>query len=253
MKNLTLTIFLFFLFGFGNAQTINIESKRMQSDSLRFVLREDLSSSYNNNNGDYIFQIKNNLSSQLKSKDLQNIYFFLFDYSLIRSNDQDFINNWLLHIRYNYQITNSFLIETFIQQQNNSLLDVNSRSLFGGGLRLKLILNHNIRLYIGNSYMYEIESSDTLNDSYYNHRNSSYLSISASILKSKMEIINTTYFQPLYTDFNNYTLLEQFKLDLKVFEKISIFSLFTYYYDSITPTDTKQFTSQISFGVGMRL
>jgi len=40
------------------------------------------------------------------------------------------------------------------------------------------------------------KKSDTFDTKEYNHRNSTYLSVSATIAKSNVNIINTVYFQP---------------------------------------------------------
>ena len=60
---------------FASAQLVNIEAKRMQKDSTRFALKSDVLLNYTDNNGDYIFQIGSNLTTQMKSKDLKKIYF----------------------------------------------------------------------------------------------------------------------------------------------------------------------------------
>ena len=152
---------LAFLFStLAYSQLVNIESKRMQTDSIRFVLKNDFSFSYNNNDGDYIYQIGNNLSAQVKSKDLKKIYFLIGNYNLIRSENQDFQNSWFLHFRFNQKISNLFRFEAFIQSLDNELLVVNSRQIIGAGLRFKFISTENARLYLGNAYMYEYEKSD---------------------------------------------------------------------------------------------
>lgn len=247
--------FFFFLFLSFQAfsQLVNIESKRMQTDSIRFVLKNDFSFSYNNNNGDYLYQIGSNLSTQLKSKDLKKIYFLLGDYNLIRAEERDFQNTWFLHLRFNYKLTKLFRVEAFIQSQHNELLAINKRNVIGAGLRFKLISKENIRLYLGNAYMYEEEKSDDFNTKEYNHRNSSYLSISANIPNSNVSILNTVYYQPLYKNFGDYRILEQFKLNIPITKVVSMHTIFNYYHDSTTPTGSSQFSSNLSLGLGLTL
>jgi hypothetical protein len=234
-----------------NAQLVNIESKRMQTDSTRFVFRGDVSSSYTNNNGDYLFQLQSNISTQLKSKDLNKILFVVGDYSLITSENQDFQNAWFLHLRYNHEITNLFRFEAFIQGQNNKILDINTRNLAGLGIRLKAISKNNLRLYWGNAYMYEVEKSDELNTELFNHRYSSYLSFSAGEEDSSFSLTNTIYYQPLLRDFDDYRILDQLKINYALSKRISFFILLDYYYDSITPRDRSQYSTTTSAGLGI--
>ncbi len=253
----TKTLFSFILFSLLSfpvfAQLVNIESKRMQTDSVRFVLKNDFSFSYNNNNGNFLYRIGNNLTTQFKSKDLKKIYFVLGNYNLIRAEKQDFQNTWFVHLRYNQKITNLFRFEAFVQSQHNELLNINARNLAGVGLRFKLVSREHVRLYIGNAYMYEEEKSDEFNTKNYHQRNSSYLSISATIAKSNVSIINTVYFQPRYGNFSDFRVLEQFKLNVPINKTLSMFTLFDYYHDNETPSGKSQFSSNISIGLGLNI
>jgi hypothetical protein len=234
-------------------QLVNIESQRMQTDSIRFVLNNDFAFSYTDNNGKYIYDISNSLATQAKSKDLKKIFLLLGNYGLIRTKDQDFNNSWFIHFRMNYKLTNLFRIESFIQSQGDQVLDVNSRNLFGAGIRLKLISRKNISLYVANSYMYELERSDELDADFKNHRNSSYISFTGHFPKAKLTIVNTLYYQPLYNDFSDYRLLEQFKAQYPISKHLKIFALYDYYFDSYTPKARTQYTSKTKVGLSINL
>ena len=242
---------LFCLCSFG--QLVNIESKRMQTDSIRFVLKSDLLFSYNNNDGDYIFQLGGSLSTQIKSKDLKKIYFLISNYNLIRSENEDFQNGWFVHLRFNYKLSNLFRIEAFVQSQHNELLDVNLRNLIGAGLRLKVLSKDHLKLYWGNAYMYEAEKSDIVGKRSYDHRHSTYLSATILALEDKISLINTIYYQPRYSDFSDYRISEQFKAEIPISESLNVFCLFNYYFDSLTPLNKKDFSSNISIGIGYSL
>ncbi len=95
------TILIFLLFGFtSQAQLVNIEAKRMHTDSTRFVLKSDLLFNYTDNNEQYVLQFNSNISTQLKSKDLDKIYFLVLNYSLVRTEEKAIQNSWFLHGRY---------------------------------------------------------------------------------------------------------------------------------------------------------
>lgn len=242
-----LLVFLLF-YGHSNAQLVNIESKRMPLDSNRFALKSDLFFKYANNNGDYLFQIGSSLTTQLKSKDLKKIYFFIGNYNLIRSKDKDFENSWFFHLRYNQKLSNLFRLEAFIQNQNNELLTINSRNLIGAGIRLKIISKKPIKAYLGNAYMYEIENVKSTDQKYYNNRNSSYLSLTFSFPKSKLDLTSTTYFQPLYSNLNNHRILQQFRSEIPISKSISFSTLFDYFYNSFSSDEDKDFSSNLYFG-----
>lgn len=231
-----------------NAQLVNIESKRMQKDSVRFALKSDVLFDYTDNNGDYLFEIGTNLTTQYKLKDLNKIFFFIGSYDLIRSKDQDFRNSWFFHLRYNQKLTKVFRLEAFIQNQQNTLLTITSRNLVGAGIRLKLVSSETTKLYLGNSYMYEVEKIDATDQQFYNHRNSSYLSLSYTFKKVNLDLVGTVYFQPLYVDIGNHRILNQIKAELPITKIISLSALYNYFYSSFSTTRNIDRSSNLSLG-----
>lgn len=238
-----------------SAQLVNIESKRIQTDSVRFTLHGDFSFNHTNNDGNQVNQIDAAITTQLKSKDLQMIYFFLGNYGLIDSGEANLQNIWFLHGRFNYKFTRLPLLrlETFIQGQYNQLLIVEQRNLIGAGLRVKWVDKKRFTGYAGNSYMYEVEYSDRAGTTNYNHRNSTYLTLSYAAKSGKFSVTNTFYFQPLYRDLSDYRILEQFRLDIPLSKWLSVFTVYNYYFDSNTPLNTTEYTSNLNFGAGIRL
>ncbi len=251
MRTLKIVLPFIFICIYGTAvgQLVNIESKRMQADSVRFALKSDVLFDYTDTNGNYIFQIGSNITTQFKSKDLNKIFFLIGNYKLIRSEDQDFQNSWFIHFRYNAKLGKKLRMEAFIQDQSNELLSINTRSLLGFGLRYKFVKGEYFQAFLGNSYMYEKERSDAADQTYYNHRNSSYLSMAMNLKESKLELVNTIYFQPLYTDISNFRLLEQFKAEMPLFKSLKVSMLFNYFYNNLNPFGTSEFSSVFSVGL----
>ncbi|UWX56490.1 DUF481 domain-containing protein [Maribacter litopenaei] len=248
-KTLVHGLFLFFMTHVASGQLVNIESKRMQTDSTRFALKSDVLFDYTNNNGDYIVQVASNLTTQVKSKDLKKIYFFIGNYKLIRSQNQDFQNSWFFHVRYNQKLTDVFRMEAFVQNQRNTLLTITSRNLVGAGIRLKFLSNEYTKAYFGNSYMYEIEEVAQTDQRFFNHRNSSYVSLNQSFKNTKLDITATVYFQPLYTDIGNHRILGQVKAELPISKVISLSALYNYFYSSFSPIRESDRSSNLSFGL----
>lgn len=230
------------------AQLVNIESKRMQTDSTRFVLNSDLLFNYTDNNGAYILQIGSNLATQFKSKDLNSIFFLIGNVNLIRSKNEDFQNSWFLHARFNQKLSQLLRLEAFVQNQNNKKLTINQRNLIGVGLRLKLFATTTSIAYVGNSYMYEIETINSTDQKFFNHRNSSYISLNRSFVKYNLNLTGSFYFQPLYDNISNHRILSQFKAEVPLTKRISFSALYNYSvinFDSILDDDR---ASNISFG-----
>ncbi|MCX2836671.1 DUF481 domain-containing protein [Salinimicrobium sp. MT39] len=234
-----------------SAQLVNIESKRMQTDSIRFTLNADFSFNHTNNDGEQVNQIDAALSTQLKSKDLKKIYFFLGNYKVIDSEEGNLQNAWFLHGRFNYKLNDLLRLESFLQGQYNQLLVVEQRNLIGAGLRWKWVDKERFTGYAGNSYMYEVEFSEQAGTTNYNHRNSTYLTLSYTPKSQKFSIANTVYYQPLYRELGDYRILEQFRLDVPLSSWLKVFTLYNYYYDSKTPLKTEEYTSDLNIGVGI--
>ena len=243
--------FLFLIACSVQAQLVNVESIRIQTDSTRFVLNSDFLFNYSNNDGTYIYRFNLSLNTQYKTENLKNTFFFSGNAELIRSKDQDFQNGWFIHFRYNRKLGKSekLRLEAFIQDQNNALLSINSRNLVGLGLRYKLASNDVFKAYLGNSYMYEKEVSDEVNQNYYNHRNNSYISLTLRLPKSELQLVNTVYFQPLYTDISNFRVLEQFKAEVPLLGNFKVSTLFNYFYNNVNPLGKSEFTSSLSVGL----
>lgn len=170
---------------------------------------------------------------------------------MIDSDEGNLQNSWFLHTRFNYKLNRLLSLEAFLQGQYNQLLVVEQRNLVGAGLRMKWMDRKNFSGYLGNSYMYEIEYSDRAGTSEHNHRNSTYISLSYLSKTKRFSITNTVYFQPLYKDFSDYRILEQFQLDIPLADWFKIFMVYDYYFDSQTPLNTREYTSQLQIGVGL--
>ncbi len=252
-KNRVLFLLFCGFYSYMNAQLVNIESKRMQKDSVRFALKSDVLFDYTNTNGDYIFEVNTNVTTQFKSKDLKKIFFFIGSYDLIRSKEQDFQNSWFFHLRYNRKLSNLFRLEAFIQNQKNALLTITSRNLVGAGIRLKVISTEATKMYLGNAYMYEIEKSNSTDQHFYNHRNSSYLSLSYAFTKIKLDLTGTVYFQPLYKDIGNHRILNQIKAELPITKVVSLSALYNYFYSSFSTVRGIDRSSNLSLGLTFNL
>ena len=231
------------------AQLVNIEAKRMHTDSTRFVLKSDVLFNYTDTNDAYVLKLGSNITTQLKSKDLNQIYFLVWNYDLVRTDEKDVQNSWFLHARYNQELSEFFRLEAFVQNQNNTQLTIVSRNLVGAGIRFKLINKEKTKAYFGNSYMYEIEKLNGIDQRFYNHRNSSYLSLTQAFEKAHLDLIATVYFQPLYRDIGNHRVLSQFKAEIPLTDHISLATLYNYFFTSFSSDLQDDRSSTINVGI----
>ncbi len=258
ISNQYLCLSLLLVTGFAglsaHAQLVNIESRRMQTDSIRFALMADMNFNYSDQSGETYFAVGTNLTTQFKSWKCDHIFFLMGSANLVRAEGTDFQNSWFLHGRYNRKFSEIFRVEAFVQYQKNQLLIIDSRFLTGGGIRLKFINEKQVKGlkgYFGNAIMYEIEDSQAYNQQNRNLRNTSYISLTYSPGEEgeeKVHLVNTFYFQPLYTAISNHRILEQFLVELPFSKVLSSTLTFNYSLISVTPAGTRENTSNVLFG-----
>lgn len=247
-----LTLWLtFFIAQRASAQLVNIETKRIHADSVLFSVQNDFSFVLTSNNGDYIYRIIDNMALHVKTRNYRHNFFFVGNYNLFKSKDREFSNILMFHFRHIYKLMDRLRVESLYQIQEDQLLNINERSLAGLGLRLRLINNEHLHLNVGSTYLYEREKSDEFERVDYFHRNSSYCALSFELPDRGVTISNTLYFQPLFKDFSDYRLLEEFKLSVAITKAISLNSLFVYYIDQVTPSGESQsrINSMMGFGI----
>lgn len=148
MKQL-LVFILFSIPWSSQGQMVNIESKRIQTDSVRYAGRNDINFTYNDNNGSYVFTSSLSSANQFKTKNLRNIFLVIGNYNSIITKDRDYQNSWLFHTRYNHKYNSVIRSEIFAQYGGNKVLDVNERIVAGVGARFKLVSADFLNLYLG--------------------------------------------------------------------------------------------------------
>lgn len=248
LKKSVLLIFGTVLCVIAQAQLVNIEARRIKSDTVRFVLTDGVGFSYNDNDGKQLLQLNNNLACQFKSKDLRHIYFLLNNYKLVKAKGKDFINVFFAHLRYNYRLTEEVSLESFFQYQNNLVLLINARVIYGAGMRCKVLNTKYFWAYLGATYMYEFEHSKSCNTTAWQHRLSNYLSFTGHLPKVNIDISGTFYYQPLFSYWRDYRILSDLDVSSKVSQHLAVFVALDYFLDSYTPSNLEQYTFNMRFG-----
>ncbi len=216
MKNLILFAFLMFSLE-AFSQVINIEDKRIKTDTIGWAGSGEASIFLNKNN-DFVLSFNTDIHIQYKNK--KSLFLLLTDVASVQVNEtQSFVNSGFQHFRYNYKIRDRFVWEAFIQGQYNEPLAIDYRILLGTGPRFKLIGTDKFRLYAAALYMNENEKNAGIEAVQNNHRLSSYVSFTLSP-NDQFSLVSTTYFQPLFTDFADRRISTSFDLKSYLTKKL---------------------------------
>lgn len=253
-SNLKLVL-LAVLFSFSNriyAQLVNIESQRIQTDSIRFTGNANFNFSYQKNNTRSLFQLKTSAVYQVKTKNYKDIFLLLGSYDFSKTRSTQLSNSAFGHFRYNHRLNTFLKYEFYTQLQTNQLLNLRSRYIAGNGLRFKFKNKKLLKAYLGVSAFYEYEESieDVLvfrND----FRMSNYFVLSFKLPNSLGEITSTTYYQPLFDRFSDYRISSQSNLVLNIAKRVALTITFNYFFDEKPPVGINKET--VSFTSGLRV
>jgi len=247
-----ISVFLFFLIfnpGQSNAQLLNVESMRIRTDTTGWFGEVGLSGSYIESESTVLQADARGL---IEYKGKKSLILLLGNYNLLTGDGKSLVDNYMLHLRYNYKITKWLRWEVFGQYQQNEILSINQRILVGTGPRYKLADNKKLRIYLGTLVMREFERESnperTMHDDY---RFSNYLSFNFTPVPN-LEIVSTTYYQPQTSYFPDYRLLNQNSLNFKV-GKHFVFSVnYVMAYDSRPAFEIVNRTTNLSSGLAYK-
>lgn len=235
------------------AQLVNVESQRIQSDSIRSAGNANLNFSYQENNNKPLIQFRTSIVYQRKTKSLKDIFLVLGSYNYSKTRDQKLSNAAFGHIRYNRTLYPLLKYELYTQIQFNQLLNLRSRYIAGTGLRFKFTNKSLFKSYLGVAAFYEYEESIELDTRVFRNdfRMSNYLVLSLRLPKDKGELTSTTYYQPLFDRFDDFRISNQTTLVLNFSKKLAFTTSFSYFFDTFPPNGIAQET--ISIENGLRL
>ena len=234
-----------------SGQVINIENRRLHTDSVRLAGNLNIAFLLNSTNGKNIATFRGNGILQFKSKDYDHLWLLTANYDLAKAEKQDFVNSFYIHGRYNYKLTKWLRWEAFVQHQINEPLGIASRKIVGTGPRFKVRIGKDADIYIASAYMYEDEKTTSpaslvLKDG----RSSNYISLNIRFPKVKGSLISTSYYQPLYRDLSDHRIMNDTRLSFRVAEKIQVYTNFSCFFDSKPPPGIRKSTLNLEQGFG---
>ncbi len=219
------------------AQVVNIENRRMHTDSVRIAGNASLTFTFTDNNNKQLLVTRNALALQTKSKSLRDIYLVLANLDFSRAGRATFSNSAFLHLRYNRKWNKLLRWEAFTQAQYNRVLGIQTRFLAGTGPRIKLLQGAKTAAYWGTLYMYEYEVTTAIPPAFRReHRVSAYLSATIELPKGLPgELITTTYFQPRLDKPADFRISHETSLELNITKKLRATTRLNYFYDAAPP------------------
>lgn len=251
MKKHTLSfILLFTVLLSSQAQIVNIESARMQSDTVGWQGGFGTGMSLTQNTAK-IFGLEAETHLQYKTTNDKGLWLFLGNYNLLKIGNTASISNYYLHFRYNRKVNEWLRWEFFTQYQNNDIMQIDSRVLLGTGPRFKLIKHKYFRLYAGSLFMFESEKEKTnpvvrQKDL----RNSSYISFTW-LPNPNVEMISTTYLQPKLKKLSDYRILNQLVFRVKASPHFAMSMKWNYLHDrfpaGVAPRSPYSFSTGIDY------
>ena len=231
-----------------NGQIVNIESARMQSDSTGWLGGGGLSLTARQATHS-VFGFDAEAHLQYKTKSDKSLWLVLASAGFLRGGGERYFNNRFAHLRYNYKVNAWLRWEVFTQILNNVITQIHTRFLVGTGPRFKLLKTKYVRMYAATLAMYEREKDITVPIIYHNDiRSSSYFSFTITP-RENIELISTTFYQPLYRDFSDYRILNQAKLKVKASKHFSLSVNWDYLYDSAPAGTAPRETYNLGMGL----
>ena len=237
-------------YGFANAQVVNIEKSRKATDTTGFAGGMELRGSYL----DYENSILSlSVIPDVQYKTQKDLFLFLGNYNLTKSELLKFQDAAFAHFRYNRKLNNRVRWEAFTQLQNDLIAKLRYRFLIGTGPRLKLLEFEKFRLYSGTLPMFEWERlKDAASTAHTDFRLSQYFSFTLDI-NDQARLISTSYYQPLLKKWSDYRIYSENQLSVKIFEKLRLNVTGTYAWDEVPPTDAPRRLLRLATGFEYRL
>lgn len=182
--------------------------------------------------------------------------FFIFESEHEWINGDRFSNLGLFHIRNIIQLSERFKSEIFGQINYDKNLLIDNRELAGAGIRTMLFHTEDGDAAFGTAYMFEHEKYDLpINSSHESNITTSRWSNYLSLFIKINEVLNfggVVYFQPMFSDFNDYRILNENRLNIILTEMFSFSVNFKIRHDSIPPEDIKKTDTKMNFGLRFR-
>lgn len=247
MRHLLL-LFSLLVTAIANGQIVNIESSRIQSDTTGWAGSGGASFSLAQNTQQITAA---SVEAHLQYKTQKDLWLILGDYGFLKGGAEKFLANSFAHVRYNLKLNKWLRWEAFTQVQSNHITQIRSRYLSGTGPRFKIMSHNKLRVYAASLMMYEHETERTKPAVKHNNlRSSSYLSFTF-LPAENIELISTTFFQPLFNSLSDHRWFNQSVLRVKANTHFALYIKWNYLYDRKPAGSAPKTTYQLISGFSL--
>lgn len=227
------------------SQVINIESQRIHTDTTGFDGTLEAGFTVNQNNS---LLISATSLAHVQYKTKKDLFMLVGNWRFTNGGTNRFVNDGMVHFRYNHSFVNWLKLEAFTQVQYNQLLNLRFRYLVGMGPRFKMVDKPFMKMYSGLAYMFEYEEDVNPDTVEYNNRFSTYVSWTIEPNKN-FSFIATTYYQPKITDWSDFRISGNYALRFKAFKRLAFKIEFMFLYDSHPPIGIQPFVFNGTTGI----
>jgi putative salt-induced outer membrane protein YdiY len=238
----------------AHAQIVNVQGLVGQDLPEGFSGQLDASGDWRTGNTELILVSG---AATLRYKAGDHLVFAMGKGAYARVRDDQIIGNVFEHLRYRWTLTPRWTAEAFAQHELDQFRRLQLRALVGAGPRVTLADDERAGLIVGVAYMFETEEYDDkagttdAGATFYHHRLSSYV-LFTSALNEVVSFAETVYFQPKIDDAQDFRVLNETLLQVKLNDRFSFKTAFVLAHDSIPPETVKPTDTALQTGVSFK-
>jgi len=256
MKLVLTAVFLTGLLTQSAQAIVNIENMNLQSDQARQGVEVQVGLDISGKNGNTSKQ-KAGFDSRFQWFKESGTHFLVLSSEYGESTDVRDTNKSFIHLRHIGYVSDTLSWEAFAQLTSDEFTRLSLRSLAGGGVRYKLgKLSETHSTYLGAGMF---RSKETLEEdpgatdegSTYANRANLYM-VNKFKLSETSSLSNTLYYQPDLSDASDYRVLEQFRFQVSITQKLSIILALDVSRDSRPPQNVKRSDTSYTTGLNYR-
>ncbi len=191
--------------------------------------------------------------------------FFVANFSFEEENDERSVNQGFAHARYTRFVRPRIGWEAFGQIQFDEFTRLDRRVLLGGGLRAALVETAKRQVYLGAAVMVEQERIDeelvraksepgSLEERLEGEvvRSTNYFTIRWTFDEERVVFLSTTYAQPRVDDVDDFRLLEEATLSVRLSERLGLNVALTIKHDNQPPLGVEKTDVELSNSLTIR-
>ncbi|MFW2372098.1 MAG: DUF481 domain-containing protein [Gammaproteobacteria bacterium] len=234
----------------------NIENMNLLSDQARQGIDVQVGLDISGKNGNTSKQ-KAGFDSRFQWFKESGTHFLVLSYEYGESSDVKDTDKSFMHLRHIGYVTDTMAWEVFAQLSSDEFTRLSLRALAGGGVRYKLgkpSESHSSYLGAGMFRSRETLEEDlgaTDEGSDYASRANLYM-VNKFKISESASLLNTLYYQPDLSDASDYRLLDQFRFNVNITQKLSIVISLDVSRDSRPPQNIKPTDSSYATGFNYR-